>query len=239
MESVVCCQLSAYVASCALLPHRGDGPLRHPVGLADGVAERRDLRRLPASVAPSIFRDKNRHRIGKSQSKEQVAGRSRRRTCSCSTASVTASRSARDRPPRSWSIDGCAYNHSPRPPNNVSFCERSMVPGGQASAGAGQPNRERDNGHIPAPAGAQPGPPPAHGTLRRRGQRAPGASWWLEPTAPQCARACGGGRRCRAGAPRAPATGAAGGTPTCDGSLDVAGHIPGRGRCVSIFRDKK
>jgi hypothetical protein len=36
---------------------------------------------LPASVAPSIFRDKNTRRIGKSQSNRQVAGRNGRRTC--------------------------------------------------------------------------------------------------------------------------------------------------------------
>jgi hypothetical protein len=176
MESVVCCQLSAYVASCALLPHRGDGPLRHPVGLADGVAERRDLRRLPASVAPSIFRDKNRHRIGKSQSKEQVAGRSRRRTCSCSTASVTASRSARDRPPRSWSIDGCAYNHSPRPPNNVSFCERSVS---ERWFLAGRPRRELAN---PQRAGQRRHPRPSRSTARATsGARHIEAPWSARP----------------------------------------------------------
>eukprot|EP01047_Picozoa_sp_COSAG01_P061003 COSAG01_NODE_7554_length_3152_cov_1.079266_2_plen_248_part_00 len=54
---------------------------------------------LPASVAPSIFRDKNTRRIGNSQSNRQVAGRNGRRTssaagCHGSSLPCTASASA-------------------------------------------------------------------------------------------------------------------------------------------------
>jgi hypothetical protein len=63
---------------------QGEGP---PVGLQLDLALPLGAQlTLPASVAPSIFRDKDRRRIGKSQPKQQVAGRNgRRRTISVRT----------------------------------------------------------------------------------------------------------------------------------------------------------
>jgi hypothetical protein len=46
----------------------------------DHAVQQTPIEALPASVAPSIFRDKNRRRTGKSQSKQQVAGRNGHRT---------------------------------------------------------------------------------------------------------------------------------------------------------------
>jgi hypothetical protein len=72
---------------------------------------------LPASVAPSIFRDKNRRRIGKSQSKQQVAGRSGRRT--------------RQAPARVRGVAVCATAHADAAPAVV-VPERVVGPGARA-----------------------------------------------------------------------------------------------------------
>jgi hypothetical protein len=82
------CCASGRAASAAAAPRCATGPpaactaaRRRSSGESSGRCDPgRPARRLPASVAPSIFRDKNRRRIGKSQSKQQVAGRNGRRT---------------------------------------------------------------------------------------------------------------------------------------------------------------
>jgi hypothetical protein len=57
--------------------------LFHRTGVAVVALNRPFVVVLPTSVAPSIFRDKNTRRIGKSQSNREVAGRNGRRTTEC------------------------------------------------------------------------------------------------------------------------------------------------------------